>query len=280
MVGFAVSDWDDAYENGRNIPGGSGYPAAWAEPSSTFRERATARLDLPYGEGARHRFDLFLPEGTPRGLFVFVHGGYWVALDKSWWSHLAAGPLARGWAVAMPSYDLCPEVSIEEITNQAGAAITAAAAEVDGPIVLSGHSAGGHLVTAMMCTDSPLPDDLRARLTHVLSISGLHDLRPLLRTARNDQLRMTPDSAAANSPALKQPLPGVALTTWVGGGERQEFLRQSALLSNIWHGLGCLTEDVAEPDRHHFNVIDGLADPHGAMLRTVLGAAESATLRT
>ncbi len=275
MVGFTVPDWDDAYENGRNIPGGSGYPAAWGAPSAAFRATARARIDLPYGKGARHVFDLFLPEGEPRGLFVFVHGGYWVALDKSWWSHLAAGPVARGWAVAMPSYDLCPDVSIEEITAQVGTAITAAAAEVGGPIVLSGHSAGGHLVTSMMCVDSPLPAGVRQRLRHVLSISGLHDLRPLLRTARNEQLRMTPESAAANSPALKEPLAGVALTTWVGGGERHEFLRQSALLSNIWHGLGCLTEDVVEPDRHHFNVIDGLMDTHGAMLSTVLDAVEA-----
>ncbi|MBP0482113.1 alpha/beta hydrolase [Sagittula salina] len=276
MVAFAVTDWDDAYENGRNIPGGTGYPDAWIAPSAAFRETARARFDIPYGEGARHRYDLFLPEGTPRGLFVFVHGGYWVALDKSYWSHLAAGPLALGWAVAMPSYDLCPDVSIAEITAQTGAAIAQAAREIAGPVVLSGHSAGGHLVTAMMCEDTPLPGDVRARLAHVLSISGLHDLRPLLRTARNDALRLDMESAEANSPALKRPLPGVRLTTWVGGGERQEFLRQSALLANIWHGLGCLTGSVIAPDRHHFNVIDTLAEPDGPMLRSLLATPEPA----
>ncbi len=270
MVAFAVTDWDDAYENGGNIPGGSAYPAAWVEPAAAFRAAARARLDSPYGEGARHRYDLFLPDAAPRGLFVFVHGGYWMALDKSYWSHLAAGPLARGWAVAMPSYDLCPQVSIADITAQVGAAITHAAAATGGPIVLSGHSAGGHLVTAMMCHDSPLPAEVRARLSHVLSISGLHDLRPMLRTARNAALKLDMAGAEANSPALKRPLDGVRLTTWVGGGERQEFLRQSALLSNIWRGLGCVTQDVVAPDRHHFNVIDALAEPEGPMLRAVL----------
>ena len=270
MITHDVTDWDDAYENGRNIPGGGNYPAAWVQPSASFRAAANARLDISYGEGERHAYDLFLPEGTPRGLFVFVHGGYWVGLDKSYWSHLAAGPLARGWAVAMPSYDLCPTVSIAEITAQVGRAITHAAGEVDGPIVLSGHSAGGHLVTAMMCEDSPLPETVRGRLAHVVSISGLHDLRPMLKTTRNELLKLDMESAEANSPALKRPLPGVRLTAWVGGTERQEFLRQNALLANIWHGLGATTLEVVEPDRHHFNVIDGLGDPGSNLVRAAL----------
>ncbi|HIC65873.1 MAG TPA: alpha/beta hydrolase [Paracoccus sp.] len=276
MVIFAVTDWDDAYENGRNIPGGSDYPGAWVAPSKAFRNSADARLDVAYGSGARHRYDLFLPQGNPAGLFFFVHGGFWMALNKSYWSHLAAGAVAQGWAVAIPSYDLCPDVSIAEITRKVGAAITHAAKEIEGPIVLSGHSAGGHLVTAMMCEDTPLPPGIRARLVHVLSISGLHDLRPMLRTARNETLKLDMESAEANSPVLKRPLEGVRLTTWVGGGERQEFLRQSALLSNIWHGLGCQTQDVVAPDRHHFNVVDDLTEPRGQMLRIMLGEGATA----
>ena len=240
-----VTDWDDAYENGRNIPGGTDYPAPWVAPAQAFRDAADARLDQSYGDRAREVYDLFQPQGAPRGLLVFVHGGYWMALDKSYWSHLAAGPLAAGFAVAMPSYDLCPEVSIAQITAQIGAAITAAAAQVEGPIVLSGHSAGGHLVTAMMCEDSPLPEGVRARLAHVVS-------------------------AEAASPALKQPLPGIRLTAWVGGGERQEFIRQTELIANIWHGLGALTLAVVEPDRHHFNVIDGLMRAGSPLMRAAL----------
>ena len=77
---------------------------------------------------------------------VFVHGGYWRAFDRGLWSHLAAGPLARGWAVAMPGYVLAPEARIAAITAMIADAVAAAAAEVDGPMRLAGHSAGGHLV--------------------------------------------------------------------------------------------------------------------------------------
>jgi acetyl esterase/lipase len=270
MTGFAVSDWDDAYENGRNIPSGSDWPGVWVTPAQAFRDYGSNRLDIPYGKSERSRYDLFLPVGTPKGLFVFVHGGYWVALDKSYWSHLAQGAVDNGWAVAIPSYDLCPKVSIAQITTQIGAAIDHAAGSVGGPIVLAGHSAGGHLVTAMMCEDTPLSPATQSRLRHVVSLSGLHDLRPLLATKRNDMLRLDMASATAGSPALQRPLPEVRLTTWVGGGERQEFRRQTALLANIWHGLGCRTQAVVAPDRHHFNVIDGLADRASPLTRTAL----------
>ena len=275
MILHRVRDWDDAYENGRNIPDGASWPARWVEPAAAYRAVAGGRLDVAYGAGARERYDLFLPGGAPRGLFVFVHGGYWMAFDKSYWSHLAAGAVERGWAVAMPSYDLCPDTTIAGITRQVGAAIDHAGAEVDGPIVLAGHSAGGHLVTAMACHDSPLSPGCRDRLAHVVSISGLHDLRPMLATTRNATLGLDMESAEANSPALKRPLPDTRLTAWVGGGERQEFLRQTALIANVWQGLGARTCAVVEPDRHHFNVIDGLADAGSPLMRACAGRGRS-----
>ena len=270
MTTFRITDWDDAYENGRNIPGGSDWPGRWVFPAQKFRDRGSNRLDIAYGTSAREKFDLFLPAGTPEGLFVFMHGGYWAALDKSYWSHLAEGPVAWGWAVAIPSYDLCPQASIARIIRQTGAAIDHAASRIAGPIVLSGHSAGGHLAAMMMCEDTPLASATLARLRHVVSISGLHDLRPLLRTRRNQSLRMDMASASAASPALLRPIDGVRLTTWVGGAERQEFLRQTRLLADMWYGLDCDTEAVVEPDRHHFNVIDGLADPRSPLTRAAL----------
>lgn len=276
MIDHHINDWDDAYANGANIAGGDRWPAAWVEPARAFRDdlvnRGRARLDLPYGEAKRNRLDLFLPEGTPQGLVVFVHGGFWMKLDKSFWSHLAAGPLAHGHAVVMPSYTLCPDIRIAGITQEVGAAIAMAAGEIDGPIRLTGHSAGGHLVTRMICASSPLPASVRARVANTVSISGVHDLRPMMRTAMNETLAIDGAEAATESPALLEPMDGARLCCWVGGNERSEFLRQNALLANVWIGLGARTMVVEEPDRHHFNVIDGLGDPDHALTRTLLTA--------
>ncbi len=269
-----ITDWDNAYTNGANIAGGDRWPAAWVEPAKAFRESLAgagrAQLDIAYGERARNRLDLFLPEGWPKGLVVFVHGGYWMALDKSYWSHLAKGSVDSGYAVAMPSYTLCPEVRVGDIVREIAASIGKAASLVDGPVMLTGHSAGGHLVSRMVSVTTPLAPNVQARIRHVVSLSGVHDLRPLINAGMNKTLNIDEAEALAESPALLRPMRGARITCWVGGGERGEFLRQNELLANIWTGLGATTSSVVEPDRHHFSVIDGLADAGHALTRTLL----------
>lgn len=269
-----VVDWDNAYANGANIAGGERWPNLWIEPAERFRERmkaqGRARLDQRYGQRPRNLFDLFLPEGTPKGLVVFVHGGFWLRLDKSFWSHLATGPLAHGHAVAMPSYTLCPEIRIAGIVREVAAAIGTAAAMVERPVRLTGHSAGGHLVTRMITSDVLLPPSVQAKVVNTVSISGVHDLRPLMRTAMNKQLRIDEPEANIESPVLLRPIEGAKLTCWVGGAERAEFRRQNALLGNVWAGLGAATDAVEEPDRHHFDVIDGLVDRNHPLTRTLV----------
>ena len=274
MIYHRIDDWDDAYANGANIPRGERWPDAWVEPAKAFRDRLESegrtRRDIAYGAAPRNRFDLFLPDGAPKGLVVFVHGGFWLRLDKSFMSHLAAGPLAHGHAVAMPSYTLCPDIRIGGIVREVGAAIEAAGGMVGGPVRLVGHSAGGHLATRMICKASPLGEATRARVVNTVSISGLHDLRPLIATKMNTGLSLDSEEARAESPALLEPVAGARLVCWVGAAERSEFLRQNALLANVWTGLGATTLIVEEPDRHHFDIIDGLADPRHALTGTLL----------
>ena len=269
-----IEDWDDAYANGAHIESAADYPPKWARQAQQFRQQMTrkylANLDIAYGDSERQKLDLFRPENAPNGLLIFVHGGYWRAFDKSTWSHLATAAIECGWAVAMPSYDLAPAVSISEITRQIGVAVSKAASLVEGPIRLAGHSAGGHLVTRMICADSPLTAAVANRIDRVISISGLHDLRPLLNTKMNDDFQMTTAQAEAESAALKQPQGNAELLCWVGANERPEFIRQSALLANIWTGFGLKTSLHQTEGEHHFNVIDGLCDPQSALARAVL----------
>jgi len=264
-------DWDDLYANGAYIEDAADYPPRWAALAAEFRAQMQAKdkcqLDITYGPHAREKFDLFLPDAAPRGLVVFVHGGYWLAFDKSSWSHLAAGALAREYAVAMPSYVLSPEVPVSTITKQIAAAIDKAAGMVAGPIHLTGHSAGGHLVTRMLCSDIHWQGCFPARIARVVSISGVHDLRPLLNTTMNDQFKMDEAAAAAESPLLHHDHKPVPVVAWVGGDERPVFIKQSKWLARDWPSA----EMVIDPGKHHFNVIDGLADPDSPLMHALLG---------
>jgi acetyl esterase/lipase len=255
-------DFDNAYAITAHIPGAEDNPDKWTRAAEAFRASTRCEVDLPYGETARQRFDLFHPDRLAKGLVVFVHGGYWLRFDKSFWSHLAAGPLANGWAVAMPSYDLCPDVSITQIGQQVEKAIATAAARVPGPIRLVGHSAGGHLV----CRITGLADlsGWQKRVEKIVAISPVADLAPLMQTSMNKDLQLTQAEALRESP-VHLPAPNCPVTVWVGADERPVFLDQAQALAQAWD-----CSEVIEPARHHFDVIEGLVESDSPLMREIL----------
>lgn len=256
-----MTDLSRDYQNSAFIPGGDAYYARWQAQAAAFRAGLGARADLniPYGPGPRQAFDLFHPEGTPKGLMVFVHGGYWLACGREDYSHLAAGALARGWACAMPSYTLAPKGRIAAMTQEVAQAVRAAAALVAGPVVVTGHSAGGHLSARMGCADLGLP------VARVVPISPLADLAPLMQTDMNADLRIDAAEAATESPARLALNPGAQAHIWVGGQERPVFLWHARTLSEEW---SCPW--TVDPGKHHFDVIDGLTDAGSPLMSACL----------
>lgn len=259
---------DDAYANGAHIDGAEAYPPRWEQLAAAFRKSIGFRAEkgVSYGPTDRQAYDFFQPQGLSRGTMMFVHGGYWKAFDRSSWSHLAQGAMARGWAVAMPSYDLCPDVRITQIGAQIAAALTHVAGRTQGPIALAGHSAGGHLVTRIM-DPLLLGSDVRDRVTQILPISPVTDLAPLMETSMNEVLRIDEAEAEAESPVNLPPPHGVNVTVWVGGNERPAFLEQAELLARNWGAKRIVAEGL-----HHFDVIDALTDPDSDMVKALLGA--------
>lgn len=257
-----MQDFEAAYQIGAYIDGGSAYPPRWRAEAEAFRQAlgARAQLGLPYGAARRQRFDLFLPEGAPHGLLVFVHGGYWMSFGREDWSHLAAGALARGWACAMPSYTLAPEARIAQMTGEVAESLRAASALVAGPVVVTGHSAGGHLAARMGCADLDLPEVLR-----VVPISPLSDLAPLQQTEKQATLHLDAAEVASESPARLNLRRGCEAHVWVGGQERPAFLWQARTLSEVWDCPWTVASG-----RHHYDVIDDLADPDSALIAACL----------
>jgi arylformamidase len=267
MPETTITDWDDAYANAAYIEGAENYPPRWANEAEDFRASWDEKeLNLSYGEHARQKMDVFHPKGKTRGLVVFVHGGYWMKFDKSYWSQNAQGCLDHGWAVCLPSYELAPDVSIAEITRQIGAAVLAASKRIPGSLRLTGHSAGGHLVARMVSAGTPLPSMVLERVESIVSISGLHDLRPLRKTKMNELFQMTEADAVGESPALKPAVSKCPVTAWVGADERPEFVRQSALLAEAWQNA----RFEEAPGKHHFDVVEDLKDPESKLVSALL----------
>ena len=269
--GTLMQDWqqmdaaalDAAYVNVDHIPGGAAYPDHWAEAAEEFRD-AEPPERLSYGDHPRQTIDLFRPIAEPKGLVVIVHGGYWRRFAPDDFSHLAIGTLARGWAAALPGYVLAPEATIPEITAMVRRAVDTAAEAVPGPIRLAGHSAGGHVVARLAMPDAA--PGCAERIEAVLPISPVADLRPLVPQTMNEDLRLTPETAAAESPALGASRPGARVSIHVGAAERPAFLWQAEALAKAWGAPLHRAEG-----KHHFDVIDALSDPESAMMDDLLG---------
>ena len=267
------ADPDDAYENRIHIPNADRHLATWPKDAATFRRSfADADLNLAYGSSKRTYYDLFTPQGgieASCGLAAFVHGGYWVALSKDDFSHMAAGLLARGWAVAILGYTLAPQARITQITQEISTAVEHLGKTGSGPLRLIGHSAGGHLVSRMMCDDINFGPVTTQRLDRVLSVSGLHDLRPLQRLAKNELWQLDDNESHAESPLLRTPRPGIDLVCLAGADERPEFIRQNAILPLVWQGLGANCHSQLLAGHNHFTIIETMTQANSGLCELV-----------
>jgi len=248
--------------------------ARWAAQSVAARQRLAASLDLRYGSGPRQTIDLF-PSTHPRGALLFIHGGYWRALDKSEHSFVAPPLVANGIGVAVMNYDLCPQVSIARIVDQCREGV--AWLRREGPrygvpaqrLVVAGHSAGGHLAAMLVATDwaaRGLP-----ALAAAVAVSGVFDLLPLLQVSFNADLQLDAAQARALSPIHLQPTPAVPLLIAAGADETREFIRQSWLLWERWPACRPPGRDgpLLIAACHHFSVLSELGDPKSDLARAV-----------
>lgn len=256
---------DRMYNNRALVPAFAQHAERWMRDSAVARAQMRCALDLRYGLSGRERLDVFPAERPGAPVVVFIHGGYWRALDKSDHSFVAPALQAMGATVVVPGYDLCPAVSIPQITLQMVRALAWVWRHIHAyhgdpsRIIVMGHSAGGHLAAMMLrCLWRQLDPALPRQLVRkALSISGVHDLDPLSRTPfLQVDLRLSPQDVARASPA-RLPAPEGTLYAVAGADESPEFVRQTRLIAQAW---GSKVVPVCETlaDLNHFSVIESL----------------------
>lgn len=268
--------WFEAqYDNRGAVPDHRSIYQRRAEWSHRVRLRRRCFLDVAYGPGELHKFDMFPSDGPSRAVVSFIHGGYWRSRDKSDFSFLADVLCPRGWTLAVPNYSLCPVSSVEQAVRdmlQAHAWLHANAGAYGGDgdrILAVGHSAGGQLAAMMAACDwdeyAPgLPVDL---VKGVLAISGIYDLMPLRRTTMNHDLGLDANAARVASPVTYRPRRRVPVVLAVGESESNEFHRQCRLLGNRWSH--CVRDTIVVPGANHFTVLDALSTQDGLLLKAI-----------
>jgi arylformamidase len=276
----AAIDYEAEYNNRARVPEHPEIFARWAREAENYRADALkagrAELGLSYGDTPRQYIDLFLPEaGEDAPLALFIHGGWWRSLDPSLFSQMARGLNARGVAVAVAGYDLCPNVSIAEIIEQMHRACAFLWQRFGRRVFIYGHSAGGHLAAAMVATDWPslYPKAPAALVPAAYSVSGVFDLTPLVGISINQDLKLDAAGARQVSPVFWPLKPGRSFDATVGGLESGEFKRQSRLITDAWQSAA-KTRYEEIPGTNHFTVIDALADPQSAMTARVTELAK------
>jgi arylformamidase len=268
-------DYNTEYDTRGRVPDHLAILGRMAEDARNYRAAAVAAgradLDMSYGPSPRQIVDIFWSNaGMNAPVAVFIHGGYWRALQPSAFSQVAGGLNGHGVTVALVGYDLCPQVSIGAIVKEIQQACVFLWQRLGKRLLVHGHSAGGHLTGCCFSTDWEkfgAPKDL---VRAAMGISGLYDLAPMVETAMNADFKLDAAEARRVSPLFwPAPTQGV-FDAVVGGAESDEFFRQSRTIVDAWGKTGVTTRYDAPAGANHFTVIQPLADPNSAMVKRLV----------
>ena len=252
------------FEIFKHIPNAHKAIEARAERSTDFckfmGQQKKAQYNIKYGLNDRNVMDIFSPASLVRATMIFLHDGYWIGSDKSEWSHLALGSVLSDVRVIIPNYTLCPNASLPDIALEIKQCVEFVANKYNEPIIIVGHQAGGHLA-ARMASKGMLDPSVAARISHVMPISPLSDLRPLIETTMNNKLGLSEDIATQESTALLEVDEDIMVTVWVGSDEQPIYLQQAELLAARWD---CFF--VKSKHRNYLDILEGLESQTSKLL--------------
>lgn len=258
---------DRLYNNRLAVPHFQQYFDLWVAKSPQARANVPCQLDIAYGAHPAETLDLFFAPQDGKWL-IFYHGGYWRSLDKADFSFIAPFLTALGWNVAVVNYALCPTVTLSELMEQCRrSAAWLIRQHQPEQLLVTGHSAGGHIAALLWATQWADYGVDPAAFTGGIALSGLYDLEPLRFTNINEALRLDEAEARRLSPLHRQPTLSAPLRVGVGGDETSEFLRQSAAFTASLAWSGVTGDAVILAQHNHFSVLEALWDVDGALWR-------------
>lgn len=262
--GFTTAELEWQYNPRETVPDFKTHFDRFVELSNETRHLLGGKLDVRFGTGPKETMDVFLSPDPGSPVHVFFHGGYWRSQDKKDYAFVARDLVDAGFTVICPNYDLCPDVTVGDITDEAVRCIEYIYHHLDefngdrDRISISGHSAGGQIVARLATHDweETLGDAMP--FCAIVPISGVFDLEPIRHTTLNEDIRLDAAAAADNSPMLDAAPLNARIMVVVGGNETPEFVRQSEA-----YGAYCGGGDLKVPvykawGANHFTVLEEL----------------------
>src|SRR4051812_5136564 len=118
-------------------------------PRSTYR----VQRNIAYGQGERHKFDVYLPKAftPPAPVVLFFYGGAFRAGRKEEYRIVGEALASKGIITAVADYRIHPEGHFPEFLEDGAAAVAAVHARIaefggdPSRLFLCGHSAGAYI---------------------------------------------------------------------------------------------------------------------------------------
>lgn len=267
--GYDKAQLDAQYNVLGRIPGYQPIYDRWQADSAKLRADCgdLAKIGLMYGDSPLQDLDLFKTSQPGRPLVIFIHGGYWRAHDKSWFSYVAKPYLDLNFNVAVINYRLTPAVTLDDIVSDVRGSVAwlyrnASTFQFNPQqIYVAGSSAGGHLTATLIGTDWRALGLPESPIKGGCALSGVYRLEPIRLCYLNEVIGLDAAMAKRNSPLLNVPDHAPELIVSVGGIESEEFQRQQNEFAAAWQDKGLRVRVVTQASGHHFDMIDRWADP-------------------
>jgi arylformamidase len=271
-----ATDVETQFNPRRAVPNVDEHAARTQLLSQQARQRHEGIYNLRYGPGPLATLDVFKAAQAHAPVHVFLHGGYWRGRDKSDFSYLADALLPHGITTVVMNYDLCPHVELPAIVDQVAQGLAwvhdhAADWGADPKrYSASGHSAGAHLIAAVLARHDQATSVPMGMPSSAVLISGVYELEPVLSISVNAEIRLRPDQVAAMSPMRHPPCKPVRLAVAVGGAETQGFVEQSKRFAATCAAQGADARYIEYETCDHYTVMRHFESPQGELTRLVV----------